>query len=270
MPNDYYETLGVAPDASGRAIKDAYRALAFQHHPDRNPDPAAGETMKRVNEAYAVLSNVQKRREYDALRLQFGSAAHDRFRTSYTDQDIFSGSDINAVFEEMARAFGGRGFEDIFRDVYGQEFRRFEFKRPGISIRTVVFGRPGVRPGEGSIPGGALGRLARVLMQRATGLNPPVDGAPIRDRIRVDAALAASGGPYAYDHRERSKKLVVKIPAGVRDGQQIRLAGMGREGRGGGKPGDLFLEVRVHRSLRERVTQLASRIVQFVSRMVPR
>jgi DnaJ-class molecular chaperone len=261
MAHNYYETLGVAQDAPGRVVKDAYRHLAFQHHPDRNPDPAAADTMKRVNEAYAVLSNPEKRREYDALCRRFGSAAHDRFRTAHNEQDIFSGSDINAVFEEMARAFGGRGFEDIFRDVYGQEFRRFEFKRPGVSIRTVVFGRMGTRPPGRPDAAGPLGHLTRLLLRRVTGFDVPGEGAPIRDRIVVDRDLAATGGPYAYYLKERSKKLVVKIPAGVRDGQQIRLAGMGREGRAGGRPGDLFLQVRLRRSLRDRIMQALSRWV---------
>jgi DnaJ-class molecular chaperone len=258
MPDtDYYEVLGVPPNASGRAMKDAYRRLAFQHHPDRNPQPAAAEAMKRVNEAYAVLSNPEKRREYDSLRRQYGPAAHDRFRTAHDPRDIFSGSDINAVFEEMARVFGVRGFEDIFRDVYGQqEYRRFEFKRPGRSVRTVVFGRMGARTPDGAWP---PGRLARFILRRVVGFEPPEDGAPIRDGIAVDRSLAAAGGPYAYYVRERSKKLVVKIPAGVRDGQQIRLAGMGHPGRAGGRPGDLFLQVRLRSSWREKIMQTLSR-----------
>jgi DnaJ-class molecular chaperone len=252
--DDYYATLGLPPQAEPRQVKEAYRRLAFEHHPDRNRGtPAAAETMKRINEAYAVLSHPVKRREYDALRERFGSAAHSRFRTRHTEQDIFSGSDINAVFEELARSFGFRGFEDIFRDVYGQSPQGFEFKRPRVTIRTFGFGRPFRSGGSGGArppSAGILGRLARLALGKL-GDGLPRNGADIHDRIRINPELAAAGGPYAYLLRPVSKKLVVKIPPGVRAGQRIRLAGMGAPGRNGGKGGDLFLEVRLRRPFHE-------------------
>jgi DnaJ-class molecular chaperone len=257
MPqDDYYATLGLPPRADPRQVKEAYRRLAFEHHPDRNRDtPSAADTMKRINEAYAVLSHPAKRREYDALRERFGSAAHSRFRTSHTEQDIFSGSDINAVFEELARSFGFRGFEDIFRDVYGQSPQGFEFKRPRVTIRTFGFGRP-FRSGGGSgaLPpsAGILGRIARLALGKLGG-GLPQNGADIHDRIGIRPELAAAGGPYAYLLRPVSKKLVVKIPPGVRAGQRIRLTGMGMPGRNGGKDGDLFLEVRLRRPFLSKV-----------------
>ena len=102
---EYYEILGVTRDASFQSIKEAYRRLAFEYHPDRNPGNAwAVERMKEINEAYAVLSDDDKRGRYDRLRQEYGSSAHDRFRRDYSDNDIFRGSDINQVFEEMARA----------------------------------------------------------------------------------------------------------------------------------------------------------------------
>jgi DnaJ-class molecular chaperone len=262
--DDYYETLGLTPQAETRQIKEAYRRLAFDHHPDRNRDtPSAADTMKRINEAYAVLSHPAKRREYDALRERFGSSAHSRFRTSHTEQDIFSGSDINAVFEELARSFGFRGFEDIFRDVYGQSPQGFEFKRPRVTIRTFGFGRPlrsGVRSGTLPPSAGILGRLARLALGRL-GDGMPRNGADIHDRISISPELAAAGGPYAYLLRPVSKKLVVKIPPGVRAGQRIRLAGMGAPGRNGGKDGDLLLEVRLRRPFRERARNFMAGIL---------
>jgi DnaJ-class molecular chaperone len=262
--DDYYATLGLLPQAEPRQVKEAYRRLAFEHHPDRNRDtPSAADTMKRINEAYAVLSHPAKRREYDALRERFGSSAHSRFRTSHTEQDIFSGSDINAVFEELARSFGFRGFEDIFRDVYGQSPQGFEFKRPRVTIRTFGFGRPFRSRGSGgalSPSAGILGRLARLALGKLGG-GLPQNGTDIHDRICISPELAATGGPYAYLLRPVSKRLVVKIPPGVRAGQRIRLAGMGAPGRNGDKNGDLFLEVRLRRPFRERARNFIAGIL---------
>src|SRR3989339_584555 len=103
---DYYTILGVEKDGSSKRIKEAYRKLALQYHPDRNPDPSASSKMKDVNEAYAVMSDPRKRKEYDLIREQFGGSAYGRFRQSYSDQDIFRGSDIGQVFEEISRIFG--------------------------------------------------------------------------------------------------------------------------------------------------------------------
>ena len=104
--------------------------------------------------------------------------------------------------------------------------------------------------------------MSRLLVRRVFGVELPEDGATVRDRIVVDPALAAAGGPYAYHLKERSKKLVVQIPAGMREGQLIRLAGMGHEGRAGGRPGDLLLEVRLRRSLRGQIVRALSRWVK--------
>ncbi len=260
---DPYEVLGVGRQASSKEIKDAYRKLALKYHPDRNRDnPEVIEKMKAVNEAYAVLSSADKRREYDAMRDRFGSGAYSRFRQTYSEQDIFNGSDIFQIFEEMTRSFGLRGFDEIFRDLSGGSgYRSFEFRRPGMHARGFVFragGRPGgtqklrVRVRQG---GGPFGKLGKRVLEKLGGVEFAEDGKDITDTIRVDAELAGAGGPYAYFHRERQKKLVVKIPAGVRTGQKIRLAGMGQEGRGGGNNGDLYLQVKVKQPLLETVKE---------------
>jgi DnaJ-class molecular chaperone len=262
--DDYYSRIGLGPQASTRQIKAAYRRLALEHHPDRNrDDPAAAEIMKQLNEAYAVLSNPVKRREYDALRQEFGSSGHSRYRDAHSQQDIFSGSDINAVFEEMARAFGFRGFEDIFRDFYGPEYQRFEFRRPRVSVRGFVFKRsiPFGRGQTSSVPtNGLLSRIARSAFQKLSGIELPESGAPIQDRIYLERSFAAAGGAYAYYLRQYSKKLIVQIPPGVREGQRIRLAGMGHAGKAGGSAGDLFLEVRLHRSFLQRLMQVLHKL----------
>ena len=91
------------------------------------------------------------------------------------------------------------------------------------------------------------------------GLHPcqelPQQGEDIHDVIRLSPELAKTGGPYAYFHRLLQKKLVVKIPVNVKEGQKIRLADMGREGKGGADPGDLFLTVKIRRPLLEQVKQ---------------
>ena len=258
---DLYKILGVEKDASQQQIKEAYRKLALKYHPDRNRDnPDVIEKMKVVNEAYAVLSNVEKRRDYDAMRDRFGSSAYRHFRQNYTEQDIFNGSDIFQIFEEMTRAFGLRGFDEIFKDLGdGSGYQRFEFRRPGMHARGFVF-RAGGRPGgrqklQVQLPkdGGPFGKLGKKMLEKLGGVEFTEDGKDLYDTIRVDTALAEKGGPYAYFHRQRQKKLVVKIPAGVRSGQKIRLAGMGGEGKGGGASGDLFLQVKVKRPLLEAV-----------------
>ncbi len=262
---DYYQVLGVAPEASQKQIKEAFRQLALKYHPDRNPGDGA-ERMKDINEAYAVLSDAKRRAEYDTLRRQFGETAHTQFRSSHSDQDIFRGSDIDQIFEEIARSFGLRGVDEIFRDVYGQNYRQFEFRRPGLFGRGFVFiggfGGPGRGRGcrrhglgaRGHHP--ALGRFGQFL-QGAIGREVrPRPGRDITDTIRLTAEQARQGGPWAYSHRTLGKKLVVKIPPGVREGQRIRLAGMGSPGQGGGAPGDLYLHVVVRRGLLERIKGL--------------
>jgi len=259
---DYYQILGVDKNAASKQIKGAYRNLAFTYHPDRNKgNPEAAEKMKIVNEAYAVLSSPEKRREYDVLRQRFGSSAYSRFRNNYSEQDIFSGSDINHVFEEMAKAFGFRNFDDIFTEFYGKEYRRFEFKRPGFFAGGFVFTGP-LRRGKYDQPQfpltGKLGKLSRYVLEKVSGVELPGNGANIDDVIRLSPMQAQKGGPYAYFHKKKSKKLVVNIPPGVRDGQRIRLTGMGEDGKGGGKPGDLYLKVQIKKSLVQKIKQTIS------------
>ncbi len=261
-PKDYYKVLEVAENASQKQIKEAFRRLALQYHPDRNREEAASaDRMKAVNEAYAVLSNPKRRSEYDTLRQQFGETAHTHFRSSHSEQDIFRGSDINQIFEELARSFGLRGVDEIFKDVYGPGYRSFEFRRPGMFGRGFIFvsgfgtSRRPARRGP-ALQGRGFGRLSRQLRAKIASMAPTARGRDISDTIRLPQDLARQGGPWAYNHKQRNKKLVVKIPAGVREGQQIRLAGMGLEGRGGGPAGDLLLKIAFRRSMLERVKGL--------------
>jgi DnaJ-class molecular chaperone len=253
---DYYQELGVSIQATAPEIKEAYRKLAFEFHPDRNEKkPDSAEKMKRINEAYAVLSNAEKRREYDTMRQQFGASATGHFRSSYSQQDIFKGSDVQQMFEEVARAFGLRGVDEIFKDFYGPGYRTFSVKRPGFTFSGFMFSGKGGAAGE-KPKGGLLGRIPRMLLGGLFGSKLPQDGADYSDTIHVPEDMAREGGPYAYLHRRLKKKLIVKIPPGTRDTQRIRLGGMGEPGKHGGKSGDLYLEVRIKKSLGRKMKEM--------------
>jgi DnaJ-class molecular chaperone len=263
-PDDYYQILEVDQTASPRQVKDAYRKLAFKYHPDRNSEnPAAAEKMKKLNEAYAVLSDPVKRREYDTLRQHFGSSAYSQFRQNYTEQDIFSGSDINQILEQMARAFGLRGFDEIFKEFYGQGYQHYEFRKPGFFARSYTFSGPRQARGmkyAGFPLQGVFGKLTRLFLKKFSGIEWPEDGHDIFDSISLSPEHARRGGPYAYYLREKDKKLVVQIPPGVRHNQSIRLAAMGTNGKGGGKSGDLYLKVRIRKPLLQRLNDFLSKI----------
>jgi len=263
-PDDYYQILEVDQTASPRQVKDAYRKLAFKYHPDRNSEnPAAAEKMKKLNEAYAVLSDPAKRREYDTLKQHYGSSAYSQFRQNYTEQDIFSGSDINQILEQMARAFGLRGFDEIFKEFYGQGYQHYEFRKPGFFARSYTFSGPRQARGmnyAGFPLQGVFGKLTRLFLKKFSGIEWPEDGRDIFDSISLSPEHARQGGPYAYYLREKDKKLVIQIPPGVRHNQSIRLAAMGTNGKGGGKSGDLYLKVRIRKPLLQRLNEFLSKI----------
>ena len=261
---DYYQILGIDAQADARQLREAYRHLAFQYHPDRNRDnPANAEKMKALNEAYAVLANADKRREYDALRHRFGASAHQQFRSAHTDQDIFSGSDVHHVFEEMAKAFGLRSSKEIFKEFYGDHYRSFEFRKPGFYGRGFIFsGHPGRglqnRFREGG--GRQMGRISSYLLKKIGAGGFSAAGTDRHDTIQLTPQHARQGGPYAYLLKRQSKKLVVQIPPGVREGQRIRLPGMGAAGPQGGKAGDLLLKVRIRQPWLQKVKDFLGRL----------
>ncbi len=247
---DYYEILGVSKDADATKIKTAYRDLALQFHPDRNQgDDEAAARMKALNEAYAVLSDPAKRNDYDALHQQYGpTGAYTHFRQTYSDEDIFSGTDIEKVFDELARTFGFRDFNEISKEFHGKS-QKFEFKNQNVHVKGFFFSGSfnlGSALSKINFPG-LLGRAAKTLLQAGSESALPMRGRDFHDILHIDPDLAQKGGPYAYYHRSRSKKLVVKIPPGIRHGQQIRLAGMGEKSQG--ENGDLYLKVHTKPSL---------------------
>jgi len=279
---DYYTILGASENATAEEIKKTYRKLAFQYHPDRNP--GSEEKMKEINEAYAVLSDPGKRREYDSLRQNYGFFARDRFRQAYTEQDIFRDSDIDHIFEELSRAFGLSRPEDIFSrsTFYGKQYRNFEFRGPGFSGRGFFFFGPmpqayrdmmkesSNRTGEVSARRSSLS--SKLLMKgvkafqkhvaKKYGLELPERGKDIQDEIKITPDLASTGGKVLYHYMKPGnvRDLMIKIPPGIRKGQRVRLRGMGGDGKHGGDPGDLYLQVKIRTSFLRKVREFFQKI----------
>ena len=275
---DYYEILGIAAGVSQQEIRDAYRKLAFRFHPDRNKDdPAASERMKALNEAYATLSDPNKRAEYDSFRQRYGSMAYQQYRQTHSAEDIFRGSDIEQIFQEFARSFGFRDADEIFKEFYGQGFRSYEYRRPGFVYRRYVF-RPGQRgqrsqqsriddqqgqmgqqpPPLIAAQPGCAGGLIRFILKTVFRIQVPERGKDMVDVLRVTPEMARTGGEIEYNYRKwgKPKDLLVRVPPGVTDGQTIRLSGMGYEGKAGGPQGDLLLKVTTSPSLGQRIRSI--------------
>ena len=247
---DYYEIIGIVKEASSKEIKEAYRSLAFQCHPDRNNGSAeALERMKQINEAYAVLSNPAKRRQYDSLRQAYGNSAYYKFRDGYSQEDIFRGSDINQIFEELSRAFGFRGFEDIFREAYGPDSHTFEFRKGNVFGRGFIWssgmkrGIPNQGIQKGIFPW-LMGKVAGYALKKITGIQTPQEKDRY-DRLTLTSLQASKGGKVPYTDKESSRDLLITIPSGVTQGQTIRLQGLGRKNGGSSAPGDLYLKVEI-------------------------
>ncbi len=281
---DYYKILVVEGNATEQQIKEAYHALAFQYHPDRNKDnPSTTEKMKEINEAYSVLSNSQKRRQYDELRHQYGSFGYERFRQHYTEEDIFKGSDINSIFDELAKVFGFRSADEIFHDMYGSKYQSFEFGAPGVFGRGFIFFGPYMggsaawrRPEEsyGSrkppifseqapFLSGIFGRIIKYALMKLTGIQIPERAKNLYDVIHLTPSQARTGYEIRYLYRKglKPRDLMVKIPPGIRHGQQIRLKGLGTSARNGGIAGDLYLRVKIQDSLYGKVKNFLNVVV---------
>jgi curved DNA-binding protein len=206
---DYYQTLGVARDATADDIKKAFRKLARRYHPDLSKEANAEARMKEVNEAYAVLSDAEKRAAYDALG-----------RGYQPGQDFRPPPDWDANFEFSGPGFGGAEAAD-FSDFFAELFGRMGGAREGGHGRR-----------EARFEARGEDHHARIVLD----IEDAWRGATRQVSLRVPRIDAA--GRVQLDTRT----LDVRIPRGVREGQLIRLAGQGAPGRAG-KPGDLLLEV---------------------------
>ncbi len=250
IDKDYYGILGIDPDADITVLKIAYRKLALRYHPDRNHDDAAATAkMREINEAYAVLSDPDKRQEYDEMREQDGGYASEHYRQTHTAEDIYRGSDINQVYAELAKKFGLRDFDKIFREVYGPSYRSFEFQNKGRYGRAFLFFGPpkGRRGGSRHASPQNDAELAEMVHRMTMNGATAKKGKDRKNTITLSPSLARRGGEAELSIKRlgKIKKLTITIPAGIREGRQIRLKGMGDAGKGGGEPGDLYLEVKI-------------------------
>jgi molecular chaperone DnaJ len=276
---NYYDLLGVDRSADAKAIKAAFRKMAMEFHPDRNPDnPSAEANFKKVNEAYAVLSDEAKRRRYDQI-------GHGAWKQS-SSMGGGNGAAGAGNFEDLMReAFGG-SFDDLFGEMFGRGGRagrgrggpaRGQDLRYDIEIeledvfhgKTVTLKVPvaetcdvctgsGAEPGSGvetcpTCAGAGMVRMSQGLftMQRTC---PTCGG---QGQYVKNPCTACDGAGRA----RKEKTLQVQIPAGVEDGTRVRIAGEGDQGARGGPRGDLyvFVGIRPHDIFERDTTDLYCR-----------
>ena len=230
---DYYEVLGLPRTATEKEIRDAYRKLARQHHPDVNPgDRSAEDKFKEINEAYQVLSDAEKWRKYDELGPNWQAGS------DFTPPPGWEAGG-RAGFRDFSEIFGDgggqAGFSDFFESLFGRGGRAGTFRSRGEDIRAEI------RLTLEDVHHGAGRRISFQSAEPCTNC-----GGTGRKDGRMCPTCRGAGVVY------RPKSLEVTIPAGVRDGSVIRLAGQGEPGVNGGPPGDLLLHVRLepHRLFR--------------------
>ncbi|MBI4195533.1 MAG: DnaJ domain-containing protein [Betaproteobacteria bacterium] len=253
---DYYEVLGVSRGADEKAIKDAFRKLALQYHPDRNKEPGAEERFKEIAAAYAVLSDPKKRAEYDARGFAGVSG--------FSPEDLFSGIDFDDIFGGLDFDFGGGLFDTFFRpraavpprganievDLVVPLERVLTGGEEELRYRRLITcptcrgsrARPGTPPRKCEKCGGT-GRQVKSERQKGVMLRqiticPACDGAG----TIIDHPCPECAGRGRV---EREETLTVKIPPGIEEGTALRVAGHGMPGEDArGAPGDLFVIVR--------------------------
>jgi molecular chaperone DnaJ len=257
---DYYEVLGVSRDADEKAIKKAYKRLAMKYHPDRNRDPDAEEKFKEVARAYAVLSDAEKRRMYDAGGM--GGVSH------FTDEELFR--DVDFDFGDLFRGFGfdfgmggGSIFDRFFRQPQQRQAHGVDLRvRMALSLERIFSGgaellrfsrhvgcpdchgygtRDGRPPKACSTCGGSGRRVVtnrRGNMQFQQVLTCPVCQG--RGVLIGEACSRCHGSGEV----EKEESLKITIPPGIEDGSVLRVPGHGLPSEQGGMPpGDLYVEV---------------------------
>lgn len=213
---DYYKVLGVDKSASAVEIKKAYRKLALKYHPDKNNGDKASEAkFKEISEAYAVLSDQQKRQQYDT----YGST---EFHQRFSQEDIFRGFDLNSILRQFGFGSATYGSSSGFRSSGGpQDF-------------SSIFGNAaGGRSGPGCQGGGCRPQ--------------PVKGQDLTYDLSVslEDVLHGAEKTISLRHNGTPQNISVKIPKGIDSGKRLRLTGKGAPSQSNGPSGDLFLKVNV-------------------------
>ncbi len=249
---DYYEVLGVPRHATQEEIKQAFRRLARQYHPDVSDAPDAEERFKEINEAYAVLSDPERRARYD----RFGHQGVEGFGPGGPTPDFV---DLMDLFADLFGGFGGRGRRRprkgrnvqvrvtlTFREaVFGVPRKEITFTREGLCSRCQGSGlEPGTTP---QVCPTCHGR-GEIRRQVHTLLGPMVQVSTCPtcrgqgSIVRTPCTLCKGRGRV-----KQSVRLEVDIPPGVDDGYRLRIPGQGEPGSDGGPPGDLYVHIRVKR-----------------------
>jgi len=219
---DYYEVLGVSRTASDAEIKKAFRKLAREFHPDVAKDKKkAEEKFKEINEAYEVLSDPAKRKKYDELGADWKQGAD--FRPPPGWENFAGGQGRNfrggtPGAEEFEFHFGGTGFSDFFEQLFGARGRGAGFA--------------------GRDFGGRRGFAEEDISERGRDIEGDI-------MVTLEEAMRGSVRSVSVRHNSHTDTYQVKIPAGVTEGQRLRVAGRGEAGAGGGEAGDLYLRVRL-------------------------
>jgi curved DNA-binding protein len=275
MGKDYYAVLGIDKNAGEEQIKKAYRKLAIKYHPDKNPgDQQAEERFKEVSEAYAVLSDPEKKRQYD----QFGDTG---FHQRFSQEDIFRNVDFGDIFREFG--FGDSG-DDIFsqlfgggrrsgfqsrrtRPVKGQDYlmrvtipfrqailggeRRIDLDRGGTTEQIQVRIPVGVEPGQklriagkgGASPAGGPAGDLLLEIHVTPDARFKREGHDLFHTVKIPFTGACLGTAVEVPTLDEIKR--VKVKPGTQNGSKIRLRGFGVPGRAGQKAGDLYAVVEV-------------------------
>lgn len=219
MPaKDYYAILGISKTASADEIKKSYRKLAMKYHPDRNKGNKEAEAkFKDVSEAYAVLSDKEKRRQYDT----FGSEG---FQNRFSQDEIFRNFDFGDIFREFGfkggSARGRASGTDFFSQIFGN-MGRGDFRGHGASFNGAYGGHNRPQPVKGKDITYELSLTLEDTFETTEKLISYHAGNPGQDKVSV------------------------KIPAGITTGKKLRLLGKGYPGLNGGPKGDLYIEIRI-------------------------